>query len=104
MLPKICILILSLGMTAGVLLHLRQARLQAVHELARVQLRMNERDRDLFRVRTQIARQVTPDRIEQAAKTFGPLTPVGVETAAAPQPPADPAAPRSRTTAQHPQE
>lgn len=81
MLAKLCVLILSLGVTGGVLLHLRQARLQVVHELARVQLRMNERDRDLFRIRTRIASRITPERIEQLAAQFGPMTPIGVHTA-----------------------
>lgn len=101
MLAKICMLILSLGITAGILLHLRQARLQAVHELARVQLRMNERDRDLFRIRTQIAQRVTPERIEEAAKRFGPLAPIGVETAAAVR---GPAVNPPRASAEHTQE
>lgn len=81
MLAKLCVLILSLGVTGGVLLHLRQARLQVVHELARVQLRMNDRDRDLFRIRTRIASRITPERIEQLAAQFGPMTPIGVHTA-----------------------
>jgi hypothetical protein len=84
MLAKICVLIVCLGVAAAVLLHMRQARLQAVHELAKVQLRMNERDRDLYRVRTQIAAKVTPERIEEAAKRFGPLSAPHVSGAAEP--------------------
>ncbi len=79
MLAKLCVLIVSLGISAGVLLHLRQARLQAVHELAKAQLRMNARDRDLFRIRAEIAERITPERVEQMAQQFGPLTPLGVD-------------------------
>jgi hypothetical protein len=79
MLAKLCVLIVSLGIAAGVLLHLRQARLQAVHELAKAQLRMNARDRDLFRIRAEIAERITPERVEQMAQQFGPLTPLGVD-------------------------
>ncbi|MGD9690979.1 MAG: hypothetical protein AB7K52_08655 [Phycisphaerales bacterium] len=81
MLAKLCVLILALGVCGGALLQLRQARLQVVHELARVQLRMNERDRDLFRIRAQLAQRTSPESVEQLAARFGPLSPLGVHLA-----------------------
>jgi len=81
MLAKLSVLIVSLGVAAGILLHMRQARLQAVHELARAQVRMHERDRDLYRIRAAIAERITPERVEQLARQFGPLTPMGVDPA-----------------------
>jgi hypothetical protein len=76
---KLCVLILAIGTTAGTLLHLRQARLQAVHELAELQKRFNQHDRDLFTIRTQIAQAVTPERVQQMASTLGPMRPIGVD-------------------------
>ncbi len=81
MLAKLCVLILSLGVAAATLLHLRQARLQAVHELTKAQLRMHDRDRDLYLIRTRIAERITPERVEQIAQQYGPLKTLGVDKA-----------------------
>jgi hypothetical protein len=78
-LAKTCVLILSLGAAACVLLGLRQARLQAMHEIAGIQRRMNDHDRNLFRLRLEIAERVTPERVEQAAQKLGPMAPIGVD-------------------------
>lgn len=103
MAAKVCVLILGLGVMAVALLQMRQARLQAVHDLAKIQREMLQRDRELFTVRTQIARAVTPESVQQIASTLGPLRPIGVDPlpalpetglADASGVPSDPAAPR----------
>jgi Tfp pilus assembly protein PilX len=76
---KLCVLILGLGVMAVALLQFRQARLQAVHDLAGIQREMLLRDRELFAMRSQIAQAVTPERVQQIASTLGPLRPIGVD-------------------------
>lgn len=79
MAAKLCVLILGLGVMAVALLQFRQARLQAVHDLAGIQREMLLRDRELFAMRSQIAQAVTPERVQQIASTLGPLRPIGVD-------------------------
>ena len=78
MLGKACFLLLGIGATAGGLLGSRPLRLQTLHDLAQVQRRLNEHDRDLFRLRSQIAEFVTPDRVAEMARVLGPLVSIGV--------------------------
>lgn len=61
---KLAALIL-IGASAGAsLLVVRQQRLQAVHEMTRAAERMIEMERALWRLRTEVASRVTPQRIE----------------------------------------
>ncbi|MBC7834949.1 MAG: hypothetical protein H7Y88_07590 [Phycisphaerales bacterium] len=76
MFGKLAFTILAVGLMACVLLATRQQRLQAVHELAQVQKRVAEHDRDLWRLRLEIARRITPQRIERMATILGPLQPL----------------------------
>lgn len=76
MFAKVCAVILAVGVTACGLLALRQARLQAAHELARTQLRIRALDEDLWAMRARIAAKVTPGTIEQMAAGVGQLRPM----------------------------
>jgi|GEM_PF-1276584 len=79
MLAKICFLILCMGVVACSVLGYRQTRLQTLHELSDVQRRLMAHDRDLFRLRAEIAAQVTPARIAKLASRLGPLVSIGVD-------------------------
>src|SRR5437870_945516 len=61
-----------MGLIAGVLLAVRQQRIQAAHELARAQTRLMELDRVLLRLRLQIAAKITPDQVERRAGALSP--------------------------------
>lgn len=76
MFAKLVLVILSVGITAGVLLATRQQRVQTAHELADVQRRVAEHDRTLWRLRAEIASRITPTRISAAAARLGPLAPI----------------------------
>ena len=69
-------LIVSLGALACTLLTLRQQRIEAVHQMAMVNLRIMEADRGLARLRTEIAANLEPARIEQVASKLGTLRPI----------------------------
>lgn len=79
MLAKICFLILCMGAVACTVLGYRQTRLQTLHELSDVQRRLMAHDRDLFRLRAEIAAQVTPSRIAKLSSRLGPLVSIGVD-------------------------
>lgn len=70
---KICVLVISVGVVACVLLGVRQQRLDAVGEMTRTQLRMMELDRDINVLRTEIATNILPEHVEQLAGKFGEL-------------------------------
>lgn len=80
MLAKIAFLILSVGVSACVLLTVRQQRLEAVHDLADVQRSMSRLDQDLFRLRVAIAQGVAPERVTSLAVALGPMRPAGVDS------------------------
>ncbi len=68
---KLAALIL-IGASAGAtLLVVRQQRLQAVHEMTQAAERMIEMERALWRLRTEVAARVTPERL---ASDFPPET------------------------------
>lgn len=83
MVAKLCTLILAAGLCAVMLLATRQQRLAAVHEMAMIQRRIHEHDRELYRQRIEIARRVLPQRVEALAAALGPLAPLGVDAVAA---------------------
>ncbi|MGE3108514.1 MAG: hypothetical protein AB7G11_05240 [Phycisphaerales bacterium] len=70
---KVAVTILSLGLTAAGLLAVRQLRLQAIHDSALIQRRIAEHDRLLWKLRGDIAVQLTPQRIKQMSDQLGPL-------------------------------
>lgn len=67
-----------LALTAASLLVVRQQRLTAVREMADAAQRAAEFDRKLWRVRVEIARRVTPQKIRDVLEGFGPMSPIPV--------------------------
>ncbi len=65
MLAKLATIIVAIGLTACGLLAMRQARLQAAHELAQAQLRIARVDERLLTLHALIADEITPGRIRQ---------------------------------------
>ena len=76
---KLILLIVTGGLTAAVLLVVRQQRLQAVYEMTRALDRAAENDQRLWKLRVEIARQITPDRVERMAEGLGDLHPIPLE-------------------------
>lgn len=76
---KVAVMILALGLTAAGLLAVRQLRLQAVHESASIQRRIAEHDRQLWKLRGEIAFRLTPQRIRAMSERLGPLVHIGDE-------------------------
>lgn len=76
MFAKLSAVILAIGVCACGLLALRQQRLQAAHELTQAQLRIRQQDEKLWAMRTRIAAEVTPQKIEKLAAGFGQLRPM----------------------------
>lgn len=79
MLAKLSVLIVGLGVLGCLLLGLRQQRTQAAHEMAEAQKRVSMHDRQLWALRAEIARRITPDKIEPMAAHFGVLAPINTE-------------------------
>lgn len=73
---KCAAVIVAVGACAGVLLALRQQRLNIAGELARTQLRISEQDERLWMLRAKIADQTSPRNVQQMAAAIGPLTPI----------------------------
>lgn len=64
MFAKLAVIIVSIGLAACGLLAMRQARLQAAHELAQAQLRIARVDERLLTLHAQIAERITPANID----------------------------------------
>lgn len=75
---KVAVLVAAGGVTACGLLAVRQARLQAFHETAASQLRLQQHEERVFEVRAWIASQITPVHIRQMAADLGPIRSIGV--------------------------
>lgn len=73
---KIVALILSLGIVACALLAVRQARIQAFHELTQTRLRIKRQDEQILMLRTSIATLVTPEHIHGMAASASKLKPI----------------------------
>lgn len=79
MFGKSVLLIVAVGLSGAGLLALRQARIQAASELAAARLQIAGIERELQRVRAQIADRIAPaevaamiDRSQQLASVVGP--------------------------------
>lgn len=83
---KLTACVLSMGLFGCALLALRQARLQAAHELTQTQLRIRVCDERLFKLRAEIDRHVRPDDVRSMVVDLAALKPV----TAPPAVPADP--------------
>ena len=81
MFAKLCVLIISTGLLACTLLALRQQRIEAVHQMAKINLRIMEADRGLARLRTDIAANLDPQKIEVLAAKLGNLRPIEIQPA-----------------------
>lgn len=76
MFAKLVAVILGIGVIGCGLLALRQQRLEAASELARVQVRIRDQDERLWRLRSDIARRTTPEHVREMAAAIGPLRPL----------------------------
>jgi hypothetical protein len=79
MLAKLGVLVVGVGVIACGLLGIRQARIQAAHEMADVQRRIARHDRELWQLRAEISRRVTPDKAEEMGRKLGPLVGISPE-------------------------
>ena len=79
MFAKIVTLIVCFGLIACMMLSMRQQRIQAGHDLARAQAKLAELDRDVLRLKLQIASRLTPGQIDAQARKLGMLMPVTME-------------------------
>ncbi|MBS0191266.1 MAG: hypothetical protein U0573_15670 [Phycisphaerales bacterium] len=70
---KLCLVVLSIGLCALSMLAMRQARLQAAHEVAQTQLRIQRADERLWKIRADIAALSNPSRIRELAGAIGPM-------------------------------
>ncbi|MBU6413368.1 MAG: hypothetical protein KGS45_07825 [Planctomycetes bacterium] len=73
MFGKVAIVVIGLGAASASLLALRQQRLQAAHELAKAQLRIERQDEELWKVRAKIAGLVNPQSVEMMASEVAEL-------------------------------
>lgn len=76
MMAKLGILILTAALTATGVLVVRQQRLMAVHEMAVSIQRSADLDRKLWRLRGQIAAQISPKKVRTAVSVLGDLNPI----------------------------
>lgn len=76
MFAKLAVVILALGAFGCALLQLRHERLHAASELVRTQLAIRSQDERLWKLRTEIARLVTPEQVRVMAANIGPLRPL----------------------------
>ncbi|MFN0011277.1 MAG: hypothetical protein ACKVS8_06485 [Phycisphaerales bacterium] len=76
MVAKLISLILTLGLVGVLMLNLRQERLQVMHEMADLQKRLAEHDRDFLKMRSQIASRVAPPVVLELAAKLGPTVPI----------------------------
>jgi len=87
---KACVAVLALGACGCSLLAIRQARLQAAHDLAKTQLDIQRADEELWKLRAAIAERVTPVRVEEMAVEMADLRPLLATPAPTPDPKLDP--------------
>lgn len=70
---KLGLVVLSIGLCALSMLVMRQARLQAAHEVTQTQLRIQRADEQLWKMRADIAALANPSRIRELAGNIGPM-------------------------------
>lgn len=76
MFAKLAVVILGIGATGCSLLALRQQRLEAASELARIQVHVHAQDERLWLLRSEIASRVSPENVRGMATALGPLRPL----------------------------
>lgn len=87
MIWKLALIIVSGAVIAACLLAVRQQRIQAVHDMTRALERAAQADEELWRVRVEIARHVSPDSMHAHVKRIGPTKPILVDWRQSPEPP-----------------
>lgn len=75
MFARVLVIVLSLTATGVALLALRQAEHRAGHELARARLDIMELEGLRRRLRAEIARETSPERVRLLADVLGDLAP-----------------------------
>ncbi len=73
---KLACCIMCMGIFGCSLLAMRQARLQAAHEMAQTQLRIRAADERLFKIRTEIGLEVRPDNVRSLVAGVTSLKPI----------------------------
>ncbi len=73
---KLAACVLCMGILGCALLSMRQARLQAAHELAQTQLRIRTCDERLFKLRAEIGRNIRPDEVRSMVSDMAALKPI----------------------------
>ncbi len=86
MFAKFAAVILAFVALAASVLALRQSRLQEAHALARAQLHVRDADERLWKLRSQIAELVTPERVGIMLADAGEFRPYLLPTPADPRP------------------
>ncbi|MBL0927344.1 MAG: hypothetical protein IBJ11_06795 [Phycisphaerales bacterium] len=76
MIAKLGVLILASGVGAAGLLVVRQQRLQAVHEMAVALDSAAKLDRDLWRIRAEVAAAITPLKVLELTRASGEWRPI----------------------------
>ncbi|MEM1423279.1 MAG: hypothetical protein AAGH64_04675 [Planctomycetota bacterium] len=77
MLAKLLVLILSLAALSASVLAVRQERLASVGEMAEALRRSERADRELWRIRVEIASRLAPDRLtEKVERALGETRPI----------------------------
>ncbi len=76
MFAKVVFILITLGACGCALLALRQDRMQVASELTQAQLRIHAEDEQLWALRADVARSVTPTNVEALASTLGELRPI----------------------------
>ncbi|MCL4742501.1 MAG: hypothetical protein KJZ54_09900 [Phycisphaerales bacterium] len=71
MFAKLAAVIVAVGVCACTLLAMRQARLQAAHDLAEARLRVRAIDERVALRRAEIGRLVSPDHVRRMAEELG---------------------------------
>ena len=76
---KLATLIVVFAGVASGLLAVRQQRLQAAHDMAEAMRRAAEMDRQLWRLRAEIAARTTPDEIQRRLNELPTMAPIEVD-------------------------
>ena len=79
MFAKLVVTIVALGACCCTLLFLRQGRIFAASEMARVQTKVRQQDEELWKLRVRIAEKVAPQHVTLMSRDIGPLHPLAPE-------------------------
>lgn len=82
MFARLMFTIVALGACCCTLLFLRQGRILAASEMARVQTKVRQQDEELWKLRVRIAEKVAPQHVTMMAQSssgVGPLHPIAPE-------------------------